>query len=1001
MSRNTFTPLRTSGVRLLTGICLLVFAGFLSVPDLYAQQITVTGHVTDRQNEPIIGASISIKGKTAAGAISDLDGNFTLSAPTNSTLIISYLGYKTVETAAVAGKTLAIVLDENLEALEEVVVIGYGVSKKKDITTAVSTVSNEDINERPILSAAQAIQGKAAGVQVVQPSGKPGASLSMRIRGATSISGSSEPVYVVDGVMMTDIQNLNPTDIESMQILKDASSAAIYGSRAANGVVLITTKKGASGEAKVEFNAYGGFSHVGKTFQPLNTSQYRELMTEIMGPGSVPNDINTSTNWNKEIFKTGSQQNYQLAVSGGNERINYYVSGGYQREKGIISPADYQRFSFRGNLNVQLKKWLKMQTGFSYARYTRRDAADNAGSSRGGILLSVINTPPFLSVWDENNPGQYASNPYNAGWDNPVAASDKFKQHKDSRITANIAFDADLYKGLKFRTSFSIDANSYMYDDFTDPIKTSYGRSKNGLGSATRGNSIVWLNENLLTYDQNWGKHNFSALGGFTVQGYQYEQTGLGGEDFVKGVNNNLDFMTLGWANKITSGYTSLTEWALVSGLARVHYNYDSRYLVTVNFRADGSSKLHPDHRWGYFPSGSVGWRISGEDFFEPARDVVDDLKLRVGWGITGSQEGIGNYEYFGRYGTSRVESSGNELTGPSIYRSSFSNKDLTWEKTMQTNVGIDLSLFNSRIQLAIDGYYKRTSDLLLNIPLPSSVGVGNVLRNDGVITNKGLEIELNTHNLTGKFKWDTQFNISFNRNKIEKLSLTKTYYEGYIESVGQNVIIIKEGVSLGTFYGYKSLGVDPETGDIRYEDRNRNGYLDPEDRDVIGCAQPKFTAGMTNTLSYKGFSLSFLLQGSYGNDVFNASRIDTEGMFDSKNQTVTVLDRWKRPGMITDVPRAGNVQNAYVSSRFVEDGSYLRMKTATLSYSFDKSLLSRIKLSNLTIFATINNLFTITGYSGYDPEVNYGGNSNTLLGVDYGTYPQSRSYIFGLNLQF
>jgi TonB-linked SusC/RagA family outer membrane protein len=464
------------------------------------------------------------------------------------------------------------------------------------------------------------------------------------------------------------------------------------------------------------------------------------------------------------------------------------------------------------------------------------------------------------------------------------------------------------------------------------------------------------------------------------------------------------DLHSINAANQIDKDAcgASATAWSLASFLGRIAYNYDSRYLLTANFRADGSSRFAPGHRWGSFPSISAGWRISSEEFMQPYQDVITDMKLRAGWGMNGNQSGIGNYAYLATMSASKVPASNDNLyPGLAISPNTAANKELTWEKTSQWNVGVDVTLLNNRISFSADAYYKKTTDLLLTVELPESVTPNNVTRNDGEMTNKGLEFLLSTQNMTGRFSWNTDFNISLNRNKLTKLGLSKVYYFAETYETKENAVILKEGLPLGTFFGYISEGVDSETGDIIYRDLNGNGIIDPEDRTTIGNAQPKFTYGMTNTFSYAGFDLSIFLQGSQGNKIFNASRIDMEGMTDFRNQSVRVLDRWKRPGMITNVPRVGNTENNHNSTRFVEDGSYLRLKTITLSYNFPKRLLDKIHFNKLQAYITGQNLLTLTKYTGYDPEVNAYGDNSVALGVDYGTYPQSRAVIFGLNVEF
>lgn len=982
-------------------ICL-IFALLVSGTVMAQDVVSISGIVTDQTGEPIIGASVAVKG-TTTGTMADVDGKYSISAPNNATLVFSYVGMKTKE-IAVAGKTaINVTLEEALQNLDEVVVIGYGTQRKADLTTSVASVSADEWADRPIISAQQALQGKAAGVQVIQPSGKPGVGIQVRVRGASSLNAGNDPIYVVDGIITNDITNISPTDIESMQILKDASSAAIYGSRAANGVVLITTKRGAKGRTQVDVNMYAGFSNVTKKIKTLNTNQYYDLMSEI--GISVDRTNQNYTDWAKEMYGTGVQQNYQVSISGSTDKTNYYVSGGYQKEEGIISPADYDRYSFRSNLSTEVKPWFKIASNLSFARNSRMDATDNANSGRGGVIMSILNTPPFMPIWDPEKPDQYSTNPFQSSWENPYAQANTYDKNEEYRFMGNLELDFTLAEGLHFKPRFSVDYTSHTWDKFIDPIITQYGRQANGRGEHADDGYLTWQSENILSYSKKFNdKHNFSALGGITMQRYRHNNSYMSVEDFVKGTT--FKTMTLNMANKINNAYTSKEGNSLTSYLARVQYDYESRYLFTANFRADGSSKLY--HRWAYFPSLSAGWRFSSEKFFAPLTTFVDDAKLRVGWGRNGNQGGIGNYDLYDTFEIVKQEATGQ---GPALKPGRLGNRDLKWEVTTQYNAGLDLSLFNSRLTAEFDAYYKKTTDLLLYITIPSTIGGATLpMRNDGEMVNKGFEFNLNGQILTGGFKWDANLNMSFNKNKLTKLGLTPQFTTGYIESTGDDVIMIKEGLPLGAFYGYVAEGVNPDTGNIIYKDLNNNGtggvdkdgVIDSRDRTIIGNAQPDFTFGFTHNFSWKNFTLSAFFNGSYGNDIFNASRIDAEGMFDSKNQTTTVLNRWVRPGMITDVPRAGALTNSLNSSRFVEDGSFIRLKSLTLSYAFNQKTLRPLGVSKLSVYGTVNNLFTLTKYRGYDPELSWTNNNNAAqLGIDYGTYPQARTFIFGLNLTF
>ncbi len=974
-------------------------------PSSKSKEKEVRGIITDKTGEPLIGVSVTVKG-TGKGTVTDMNGKWSLSVSEGSVLNFSYIGYSAETVKVGKSNSYNISLSEDNQILDEVVVIGYGSMKRKDITTAVSVVSTADIDERPIIDAAQALQGKAAGIQVVQPSGAPGEGMSIRVRGATSVQASNEPLYIVDGMPNDNISSLSPADIESMQVLKDASSAAIYGARAANGVVLITTKRGKVGNPQVKFSAYVGLSQLGKKIDALNTEEYKDLMKELKKYSNVaptiPDSEKRYVDWTDMFFKTGLNQNYQLSVSNGTDKLQYFVSGGYTNEQGIIEKANFRRYNFRANIDNQHTKWLKMALNFAYTNTKGQEVNQSRSSMRAGSILSVINTPPFMQQWDNENPGQYDENAYGSRILNPLAANSADNITSADYLKGSLGFTFDILKGLKFKSTFGIDLSNNHWDYFLDPKSTSDGRGTKGRVEESYSRNIEWLFENILTYDFSLKKHNFSLMGGATQQHAQYNGAWLAGFDLADSYPNIHSISAANQIDKDACG-SSASAWSLASFLGRVAYNYDSKYLLTMNFRADGSSRFAPGHRWGYFPSASAGWRVSSEKFMEPFKNVIDDMKLRIGWGMNGNQSGIGNYSYLASMSASKVAPTTENLyPGLAISPYSAANTELTWEKTMQWNAGLDLTMFDSRVTLSVDAYYKKTKDLLLTVSLPDNVNLpGGITRNDGEMVNKGMEFSVSSQNLKGTFQWNTDFNISFNRNKLTKLGLNKIYYYAEMYETRESAVILKEGIPLGTFYGYVSEGVDPETGNIIYSDLNKNGSLDPGDRTEIGCAQPDFIYGMTNTFSYAGLNLSIFLQGSQGNDIFNASRIDTEGMFDFRNQSKAVLDRWKRPGMITDIPRVGNIENSHNSTRFVEDGSYLRLKTVTLSYDFNKKWLKKMHLSKLQAYVTGQNLLTLTKYSGYDPEVNAYGTDAVAQGVDYGTYPQSKALIFGLNVEF
>ena len=968
---------------------------FLTVISLsvFAQGKQITGKVTDAGGSGLPGVTVLVKG-TSTGTVTDLDGKYRLNA-TGDVLVFSFVGFSKQEVTIGNQSTINVVLLEDAKMLDELVVIGYGAVKKKDLSTAVSVVGSAEIKDRPVTSAALALQGKAAGVQVISSSGKPGSGPSVRIRGATSVISGNEPLYVVDGVPTTDISGINPNDIESMSVLKDASSAAIYGAQGANGVVIITTRRGKENKPSINFNAYYGVSTLRKTIDVLNTKQYRDLMQEI----GVPLDPTWTqfNNWSDLTFDTGTQQSYQLSATGGDEKTQYFVSGGYLREDGVVAPARFDRYTFRVNLDTYVRPWFKLGTSINAWSINSKDTPDNASSGRGGVIMSALNTPPFLSIYKNDGSGQFDPNPFQPSWENPVAYMDGPDQRsRDNKLFGNVYSEISFLKDIKLKSRLGVDVTGHQYDYYLDPFRTNYGRQNHGIGRSDKANHNIWIAENTLDYAAKLNDHSFTAMVGNSVQKYDGNGTYIEGTDFP----DNTDIRTIWAANQLNTGGTWRSEWASVSFFGRATYDFKGKYYLTASVRRDGSSKL-ADH-WGTMPSLSAAWRISGEKFMEGVT-FINDLKLRGGWGKTGNINGLSDYASMALTGYYR-RTPGDTLNGPGTYATSLGNPDLRWETTNQANLGIDLSMFNARVVFAFDAYYKKTPDVLLNVQLTSSLPVSTIQTNAGEIVNKGIEFSISTVNISKKqVKWNSDLNMSFNRNEVTSLKYTPVYYFGRIYSNNQDVNIFKTGLPMGAFYGYVSEGVDPETGDIVYKDVNGNGIFDPGDRKVIGYGMPDFTFGFTNNVSYKRFNLNVFFQGSYGNDIFNATRVDLEGMFDSKNQSVDVLDRWKNPGDITDMPRAvgnGNVDNVRNSTRFIEDGSYLRLKSLTLSYQVIDNNPKVKALKRVSVYVTGQNLITLTNYSGFDPEVNAFGSSAVSMGVDYGTYPQSRTIVFGVNVE-
>ncbi|PZR24050.1 MAG: TonB-dependent receptor [Flavobacterium psychrophilum] len=937
------------------------------------------------------GVNILVKGSDT-NASTDMDGNFAINAKAGDVLVFTYIGYATQE--VVASEAMKVQLKEDAQLLQEVVVVGYGTQQKKDITGAVGVISGEKFENRVNNQVSSLIQGQTAGVQVTSNTGKPGGGFSVRVRGTSSLLASSDPIYVIDGIVTSDTRSLNPADIESISILKDASSAAIYGAQGANGVVLITTKQGKTEKPVFTYDTYVGFQSVWKKQNVLNADQYRELQTE-RGLNTNWDLYTANTNWQDEVFRTGFSTSHQASVSGKSNGTSYYLSAGVVDQEGAVRSAEMNRKTFKINLTQQVNEWLKVGTNMTYVDYKDVDVTDNTAVNSGGVILGVLNTPQNIGIYNPN--GTFTSNPFQ-DWENPISSTDAAQRgYRNQRIMGNIYAELEFIKNLKFRSSVGIDHSTGQSDYFLDPFKTSYGRAMKGIGRYSTNVNNYYIFDNTLSYKFDIGKHNFDALAGAVYQKYLWENSSLERRNFASG-----EITTPNAGAELIAGTADKSEQINESFISRINYSYDDKYLLTANFRADGSSKFGPSNKWGYFPSFSVGWRLSNENFLKNA-ESINELKLRVGWGLVGN-DGIQNYAWF-----SRVASGGNYPIGgvaqPGTYPASMQNSELKWEATEQTNIGIDLALFKNRVRFSADVYKKVSNDLLLPFQLPTSSGFDYVNLNAGEVQNTGVELQLGTTNIDAKdFKWTTDLNISFNKNKVNRL-VDLPLTTGDIAGRGQAVRVV-EGGSVGEFYGYQWGGVDPATGNVYYIGADGEPTFDPSaatDRKVIGDANPDFIYGFTNTFTYKNWSLNVFFQGSQGNDILNATRFDTESMIDAKNQTTAVLNRWQQPGDITNVPKVttdGSIANSRISSHYIEDGSYVRLKALTLNYNFTPEALRQIGISGLSIYATGENLFTITDYSGFDPEVNVntsGQAGNMAPGVDYGTYPQTRNIIFGI----
>lgn len=991
--------------RLRMMVCLI---GMLLPMCMFAQQITVQGVVKDQTGETVIGASVMEKG-TTNGTITGIDGDFSLNMSPNGTLVVSFVGYKTQEVQVKGQKQLQVVLSEDAEMLDEVVVIGYGTMKKSDLTGAVSSIGNKDIKDSPVSNLGQAIQGKISGVQIVD-AGKPGDNVSIKIRGLGSIN-NCDPLVVIDGVP-TDLglSSLNMADVERLDVLKDASATAIYGSRGANGVVMITTKRGTEGKGKLAVSANYSFQNATNVPSLLNAAQYAELSNDMMvNSGRNPNpewanpsELGAGTDWMDELLRTGVMQNYTVSYSGGNEKSHYYVSGGFLDQSGIVKSVNYRRFTFQSNSDAQVLKWLKFSNNITFSADTKKSGSYNIGDALKALPIYPV----------KNEDGSWSGPDGNSEWygstRNPIGPTELNKSQTDGyNFLANLTAELTFTKWLKFKSTFGYDAKFWFIDNFTPKYNWKPTPTEETSRYKSDNKSFTYLWDNYFLFDHTFAeKHRVGLMAGMSAQwntnDYLNAQKNVFMFDNVHEMDNGEEMYAIG-GNE--------TEWALLSYMARVNYSYEDRYLLTATIRRDGSSRFGKKHRWGTFPSVSVAWRASQEKWF-PKNDYINDLKVRAGYGVTGSQASVGNYSYLASYNTSVYPfgiSSGNQTA---LVSSTLANPYIYWEEVAQTNIGFDASLFNSRVMFSFDAYLKETRDMLVKASIPITSGFEDTTTtytNAGKVRNQGIEMSLHTINLTGELGWETNLTATYNKNKIKDLNSDVPYYINQINN--SYVTMLAKDYPINVFYGYVTDGIfqnqsevnthavqpGAEPGDIRFRDLNNDGVINDSDRTVIGNPNPSWLFSMNNSLSYKGFELSVFLQGIAGNKIYNANNIDNTGMAAAYNQTTDVLKRWQGEGTSNSMPRAvfGDPnQNTRVSDRFVENGSYLRLKNITLSYTFPKQWLQKAQIENARLSLSCENVATITGYSGFDPEVG-------INGIDQNRYPISRTFSLGLNFNF
>ncbi len=1028
----------------------------------FSQNITVTGTVQDEAGDPLIGATVQQKG-SSNGIATDFDGNFKLSVPSNATLTVSYVGY-TTQSVAVNGQTrLTITLKENAEVLDEVVVVGYGQMKRSDMTGSVASVGDAAIKKSIPTSIDQVLAGRAAGVTIQANSGTPGAASTIRIRGINSLNATSQPIFVIDGVVIeatadgdngnsNPLATINPSDIVSMDILKDASATAIYGSRASNGVIMITTKRGQAGSATVTYDGYAGWQEMPKKYDMLNLREYAQLHNYRASLGITPQQssyvrpelLGEGTDWQDELFRKAFMTSHNLSVSGGNERTTYAFSGGYMDQDGIALGSNFRRISLRSNLETQIKSWLRGGVNFSFAETKQNVGTDN------NTIISALMQPPTVAV---TSPDGSFDGPDDV-WmpDNPVGlASLITNNNRKTNFRLNSFLEATLYKGLTLKTEVSGDwnFNNYYYyqPDYQFGLKKQEIRSSRWTKTQTK----YWSWRNILTYNMTFNKvHSVNAMLGHEMSHFNWEQQVGTASGFL--TNTTPDISAGDSSTSRATG--SKFHNSILSWFGRVFYSFDDRYLLTATIRRDGSSRFTKDNRWGWFPSVALAWRASQESFL---RDIqwMNNAKLRFGWGATGNQ----NVDQWATIGLLNFKTT---PWGQGVMNANTPNSDLKWETTYSYNVGLDLGFLDNRIEFAADLYYKRTKNLLLQVKMPAYIngygsdGPANPWQNIGSLENKGIELTLNTTNITNRnFQWTTNVVFSLNRNKVRELdtetaTLVRTMQPG---STNMNITMTKQGEPVAQFWGYKVIGrfdkptdfyrhdangnlvqvaipkgntISPSStwvGDYIFEDINNDGVIDENDCTFIGNPEPKFTFGFGNTFSYRGFDLNIFFSGSYGNQALNLTRFRVEDPRINSNVTRDALN-YAQIGLLDPNGPDNDYRNLYVvnagstlmpavqqsdannnytriSDRLVEDASFIRLQNISLGYTLPKPIVRKIYLENVRVYCNIQNLYTWTKYKGLDPEVGAHYGDALLNGVDYGRYPSPRIYTFGLNVSF
>lgn len=1005
----------------------------------------VKGRITDEKGQPLVGVNIVVKG-TSSGTVSDADGKYELnSVSENQALVFSFIGYIQQEVTVKNQSAIDIQLVPNAEQLSEVVVVGYGTVQKKDLTGAIATIAGKDIEQGSINTPDKALQGKIAGVQVNTNSHAPGGGISVQVRGTASLSASGSPLYVIDGVPISTgfqtgassdagsfggnanpMNSIDPSDIESIQILKDASASAIYGSRAANGVVLITTRRGKAGQQRVDFEYAFGLQTIRKKLDFMNATQWATQVNEratLLGQSQVytPDQVagfGKGTDWQSAIYNSAPRQNFKLSFSGGGPNVRYMLAENVTLQNGIIPGSNFKRYGTSINIDADISKKLRVGQSLLFTMTDENVVPTDTKGYEGisNVVDAVYEAPPTIPARDELGQATNLRNfPMGGGLENPLTMTERYRQLSNTmRILGNIYADYSIIPGLDLNIRFGADIRDWKFHQYF-PIGSEAAAGANGKARQIGQRNLNFTNANTLTYSRTFSDiHNVKVLAGFTYQKETNETMDASSFGFPSDI---FEYYNLGLGSSPQAPGSNMNEWTLISYLGRLNYSLKDKYLFTASVRADGSSKFGVNNKYGVFPAVAFGWQL-GEEKFIRDLGVFDQLKFRASYGKTGN-EAIGVYRSLSLLGTSFGTRSSYIFGGarfPIAFPSNIANPDLSWEKTGEFNVGLDAAVLNGRLSFTVDYYHKKTTDLLLDVPIPSQTGYGSVLKNTGAMLNKGWEFGINTVNTNGKFNWTTNFNISFNKNEILSLGGAEYLYSGWVGGANvnphaKNTVRLQPGHSVGEFYGsvyegiwhskeeIKEVGTMPaaKPGDIRYKDVNGDGIYDTEKDDVfLGSPLPKFSYGLTNDLSFGPLSLHVFVYGMQGNKVLNLAA--QQYVLDGIGVSAKRLDRWSPENPDGTIPAASASHPQRVSSFLVEDGSFLRVQNVSLSYKIP-GFVPFVK--NARIGIGVDNLALITKYSGYDPEVNAFGSSNTTKGMDRFGYPSSRTYRVEIKLGF